>query len=108
MQLKADCSYHAKAERERGWGVHAGLTALDIRYCPVHNTGVSLLLADCPHLEVLLLEGCPVSTLKVLSLYWNHPGLRIWNKGKALLCHPPPARGGGKGGRAGGEKVLIY
>eukprot|EP00884_Botryococcus_braunii_P016399 jgi/Botrbrau1/3442/Bobra.139_1s0022.1 len=58
----------------------SGLTFLDIRYCPVHNSGASALLAQFPHLEVLLLEGCPVSTLKVLSIYWNHPSLRIWNK----------------------------
>ena len=61
-----------------------------LRFCPMSNVGVEPLAGALCSLQVLLFDGCKVSTLGAARLLRSHPNryLRCWKLGVATLCKP--------------------
>jgi len=67
-----------------------GLETLKISYCPLGNVGLETILAACPSLKRVTVEGCWLSTLCIFRAVRNHPDLKLWATGDPL----PPANHG--------------
>ena len=63
------------------------LETLKLSYCPLGNLGFEAILASCPGLRRVTVEGCWLSTMCVFRAVRRFPNLKLWAKGETSTAY---------------------